>query len=142
MYKIKQLQSGRSKIIIGVVMVFIFVSTLFFGLAHIANMNIFIAEIGCPFSLESGSVCPIELSEHIISWQNLSLATPLILFLLLLIAPFVRTLIIVCSRFFKQLLQAWKLLTLISLNQLSIYIPVPNYLEESFSSGILHTKRF
>ncbi len=144
MYRFSTLSSGTHKNIVVALLMTVFISTLFFSLVHIVNMHSMVSETGCPFLLTDGSICSVEISDHLSLWQNLSLATPLVLFLFLFLflIPFVRTIITVCSQLFKQFLQIWEFILAFFLFQRAIYIPVTNYLEESFSSGVLHPKRF
>jgi len=121
-----------------------FLSTLFFGIFHI-NMDMSSeGQISqkC-FMPGMSTMCQMSPIEHISAWQNMFTAIPgginyLVVFLILF------TLII--SRLallgrIRQLIVSLPSLPLLILYR-KRYFPIPSYIQEAFSSGILHPKLY
>lgn len=137
-------QAARNKLV-GIGLLLVFLGALFFGMVHISGGTDVQGGIaGCPFSFGGHTVCPMDFSEHVASWESLSLAVPTVLLFVLLIS-LLRALRISCrslfANLFKQLCGIWEISTPLGIKR-KAYIPIPNYLEEALSSGILHPKLF
>jgi len=130
------------KACLGVLLPCIFLSVLFFSLVHISsNMGALGVSQGCPFMVEGSALCQMSFAEHLSSWKELSLATPLLLLIVLLL-PTVHPLRFCPSLFFRQVCAVWQLDTNSPRVKTFIAGTTPHYLQELFAQGLLHPKLF
>ena len=123
------------------ILTFIFVGTLFLSLFHIStDMSMTNHTHGCPMLMEAGAICQMDYNEHLAIWLGVSLATPLLLLILLLL-PFVKMVLPVSELWFRQ-----RLLVSISPVFHNHLKQRPNHtvrnLQELFSGGVLHPKLY
>jgi hypothetical protein len=124
------------------VLLVVFLSVLFFMLFNMSHDVGMSSNAGdCPFMSTGSVVCSMNIDAHISSWKTLSLATPLVLLLILLV-PRVRSLYVFCARRFRQMCYLWEIPSLEFPHMRVVYAPIPNHLQTAFSNGILHPKLF
>lgn len=127
--------------LIGMALVFIFLSVLSFSLFHMpANMGMVESTSDCPFMEHGESLCAMNVVGHLGAWQSAFLAVVPI-FLLLMLA--VVGAVILYSRAPHLLINPSRRLFLLYRYYINrVYLFSSRPLQELFSNGILHPKLF